>query len=249
MTQQLVVVHPDPAVLAYSAASRLLLSILDKQSVKSPVHIALTGGTVGIATLAQARELPLVDAIDWSQVHLWWGDERFLPEGDKDRNEVQAREAWLNDLDSLPQENIHYMPRLTEGYTVERAAADYSAELAQWAPEGHTVPEFDVVLLGMGPDSHVASLFPNHPDALADGARAIAVNDSPKPPAQRVSLTFDAITCAQEVWIIAAGAEKAAAVNSGLSGEDRRTCPVAGAQGTNRTLWLIDAAAAGNAAM
>lgn len=244
MTERLVVVHPTPAVLANAAAARFLTAILDKQSVSSPVHVALTGGTVGIATLAEAARSPLVEAIDWSGVHLWWGDERFLPEGDLDRNEVQARSAWLDQLVELPQENIHFMPRSRDGYSVEEAATDYANELARFASDGSSTPEFSVVLLGMGPDAHIASLFPGHPDAEQSFASAIPVRNSPKPPAERVSLTFDVIQSAEEVWIIAAGAEKAHAVAQGLAEAPRSQAPVAAAQGRSRTLWLLDAAAA-----
>lgn len=248
MSERLIVVHPTPQVLANAAAARFLTAILDQQSVASPVHVALTGGTVGIATLAEASKSPLVQAIDWSQVHLWWGDERFLPEGDSERNEVQARAAWLDSLDGLPPENIHFVPRAQEGATVEQAAAAYSQELRDHAPEGASLPQFSIVLLGMGPDSHVASLFPGHPDALKNDAPAIAVHNSPKPPALRVSLTFDVINSADQVWIIAAGAEKAAAVESGLSAVDAQDCPVSAVHGRSRTLWLLDAAAAQTAA-
>ncbi len=244
MSQRLVVVHPTPQVLAHAAAVRLLTEILDRQSVSSPVHIALTGGTVGIATLAEAAQSPLVNAIDWGNVHLWWGDERFLPEGDKDRNEVQARDAWLDSIAGLPEENIHFMPRAVDGYSLEQAAADYARELKEYAPEGAEVPSFAVVLLGMGPDAHIASLFPHHADAERNDAPAIPIHNSPKPPPLRVSLTFDAIQSADEVWVIAAGAEKAPAVAQGLAGAPRSEAPVSGAQGRSRTLWLLDAAAA-----
>jgi 6-phosphogluconolactonase len=244
MSNRLVVVHPTPQVLAHAAAARFLTAILDKQSVASPVHVALTGGTVGIATLAEAAKSPLVDAVDWTGVHLWWGDERFLPEGDSERNEVQARDALLDSLSGLPAENIHYVPRATEGYTVEQAAHDYSALLKQFAPDGADIPEFAIVLLGMGPDSHIASLFPGHPDALQDSSPAIPVRNSPKPPSERVSLTFDVIASAEEVWIIASGAEKAPAVAAGLGEVDKVRTPVSAAHGRVRTLWLLDAAAA-----
>lgn len=248
MTERLIVVHPTPQVLANAAAARFLTAILDRQSVASPVHVALTGGTVGIATLAEAAQSPLVQAIDWSQVHLWWGDERFLPEGDPDRNEVQARKAWLDSLEGLPAENVHFMPRATPDLTVQEAAQAYSKDLREHAEVGASLPQFSVVLLGMGPDSHVASLFPNHPDALNTETPAIAVENSPKPPPLRVSLSFDVINSAEEVWIIAAGAEKAEAVSRGLAAVDATQTPVSAVHGRARTLWLLDAAAAATAA-
>jgi len=105
------------------------------------------------------------------------------------------------------------------------------------------VPEFDVLLLGMGPDGHVASLFPGH-DGLAARGATVGVHGSPKPPPDRVSLTFDALRRAREVWVVAAGAEKAAQAAAALAGGAVTDVPAAGARGTERTLWLLDAAAA-----
>ena len=262
MSAPLVVVHPDPAVLAEAAAARLLTHLLDVQSVRTPVHAVLTGGTVGIKTLEAVAASPLRTAVDWSGVHLWWGDERFLPDGDPDRNETQARAALVDALvagSGLPADHVHAMPArgsVVDGdpvETPEQAAAAYAAELAPFAParasdaEEAAVPEFDVLLLGMGPDGHVASLFPGHDGLEARGA-TVGVHGSPKPPPERVSLTFDALRRAREVWVVAAGAEKAAQAAAALAGGAVTDVPAAGARGTERTLWLLDAAAAGPAA-
>jgi 6-phosphogluconolactonase len=248
---RLVVVHPGKEVLAQAAAARLVTRVLDVQSVRSPVHVVLTGGSVGIATLAAVAASPLVPAVDWSGVHLWWGDERFLPDGDPDRNETQAREAMLDALvaeHGLPEANVHPMPGPTSVATPEEGAAAYAALLAEHAgtqgPDAVAVPAFDVLLLGMGPDGHVASLFPGH-DGLAAPGTTTGVHGSPKPPPERVSLTFDAIRSAREVWIVAAGAEKAERVAAALAGGPVTEVPAAGAVGQARTLWLLDAEAAG----
>ncbi|MFI9489821.1 6-phosphogluconolactonase [Promicromonospora sp. NPDC052451] len=247
---RLVVVHPDKEVLAQAAAARLLTRVLDVQSVRSPVHVVLTGGTVGIATLAAVAASPLVPAVDWSGVHLWWGDERFLPDGDPDRNETQAREALLDALvagHGLPEANVHPMPGPSSVATPEEGAAAYAALLGEHAAPGDgsvPVPAFDVLLLGMGPDGHVASLFPGHEGLAAQGV-ATGVHGSPKPPPERVSLTFDAIRSAREVWVVAAGAEKADRVAAALTGDPVSEVPAAGAVGLSRTLWLLDAEAAG----
>jgi len=253
----LVVVHPDPDVLAEAAAARLLTRLLDVQSVRTPVHAVLTGGTVGIKTLEAVSASPLRSAVDWSGVHLWWGDERFLPDGDPDRNETQARTALVDALvadSGLPAGHVHAMPprgAVVDGSTIgtpEESAAAYAAELARFAPAtgedgAPAVPEFDVLLLGMGPDGHVASLFPGHEGLTARGA-TVGVHGSPKPPPERVSLTFDAVRRAREVWVVAAGAEKAAQAAAALAGGAVTDVPAAGARGTERTLWLLDAAAA-----
>jgi len=240
-----IVVHPDAEALAHTTAARLLVTLVDAQAHRAPLHVVLTGGTVGIATLAAVADSPVRDAVDWSQVHLWWGDERFLPDGDPDRNETQARAALLDALGpALPDGNVHAVPAPSAAVpTPEVAAEAYAAELARYAREGRQVPELDVLLLGMGPDGHVASLFPEHPALDVSGVATVGVHGSPKPPPLRVSLTFDAIRAAREVWIVAAGAEKASAVASALSSAPVTTTPAAGALGTAATRWLIDAAA------
>lgn len=235
-----VVVHPDAAAVAQATAARLLVHLLDAQSAHRPLHVALTGGTVGIAVLAAIAESPVRHAVDWTGVHLWWGDERFLPDGDPERNETGARRAMLDTL-PVPAENVHAVPPADGSRTPEDAAAAYAAELATFAPEGAPVPPFDVVLLGMGPDGHVASLFPGHP-ALEAGGVAVAVHDSPKPPPDRVSLTFDALGAAVQVWLVVAGAEKAEALSRALAGDP--ATPAARVRGTSATLWLVDLAAA-----
>lgn len=249
MSTRLAVVHPDPTVLAEATAARLLTRVLDIQSVRSPVHLVLTGGTVGIKTLAAAAASPLRAAVDWSGVHLWWGDERFLPRGDADRNETQARDALLDGLIAsagLPEANVHAVAALGDGpdeaTTPQAAAADYAAELARYADDGAT-PAFDVLLLGMGPDGHVASLFPGHV-ALGAPGMVVGVHDSPKPPPERVSLTFAAIGRAREVWVVAAGAEKAPQAAAALADGPVTEVPAVRAVGHDRTLWLLDAAAA-----
>ena len=127
----------------------------------------------------------------------------------------------------------------------EAAAARNAEELRAAArPEDHgPVPAFDVLLLGIGPEGHVASLFPSRP-ALHDDRPVVAVRDSPKPPPTRLTLTLPAIQAAREVWVLAAGSEKADAVRLALSGAEPVQVPAAGARGRQRTLFLLDRAAA-----
>ncbi len=240
MSERLVVVHPDQNTLVAAAAARFLTRLSDVQAVRSPAHVVLTGGTVGIKLLAAVADHPARDAVDWYDVHVWWGDERFLPSGDAERNETQAREALLDAL-PVPAAHVHPMPAAPG--TPEDAASRYADDLRAHAGEGAEVPAFDLLLLGMGPDAHVASLFPGHVALDAPGTTT-GVRDSPKPPPLRVSLTFAAINQAREVWIVASGAEKAAAVAAGLAAQDRAEAPVSAVHGTERTLWLLDAAAA-----
>ncbi|HTK62200.1 MAG TPA: 6-phosphogluconolactonase [Pseudonocardia sp.] len=237
--------HPDGPVLASAAAARLATRLVDVLAEREVAHLVLTGGTIGIGTLAALAGLPAREAVDWGRVHLWWGDERFVPAGDKDRNETQARDALLDSLPLNP-EFVHVMAPSDgpHGDDAEAAAEQYAAELAKYAADGADAPAFDVLLLGMGPDGHIASLFPDHPGTHETTPSAIAVHNSPKPPPNRISLTFRVIQAAREVWVVASGAEKAEAVARALTTTDQVHTPAAGAHGTEATLWLIDEAAA-----
>ena len=236
-----VLVHPDKPSLASAAAARLVTRLIDVLAAKDEAHLVLTGGTIGIGMLAEAAGLPATGAVDWDRVHLWWGDERFVPAADPDRNDLQAREALLDKL-SLRADHVHAMPASDglDGEDAQAAAERYAAELARHAPEGADAPEFDVLLLGMGPDGHIASLFPEHPGVYETEPSVIPVHNSPKPPPNRISLTFRVVQAAREVWVIAAGSEKAKVTALALTGAGPVQIPAAGARGTEATLWLLD---------
>ncbi|MFC4030450.1 6-phosphogluconolactonase [Streptomyces polygonati] len=242
-----VVVHRDKELMACAVAARLITKIVDAQAARGSASVVLTGGRNGNALLAAVAGSPARDAVDWARLDLWWGDERFLPEGDPERNITQAREALL---DSVPLDpaRVHVMgPSDGEfGSDVEAAAASYATELAAAAgPEDHgAVPSFDVLMLGVGPDTHVASLFPEHPGVRESVRTVIGVHGSPKPPPTRISLTLPAIRAAREVWLLAAGEDKAGAVALALSAPGEVQAPASGAYGRSRTLWLLDRAAA-----
>ena len=243
-----VVVHRDATLLARAVAARLITRVVDAQSAHGAAHVVLTGGGMGTAVLAEVAASRARDAVDWARLHVWWGDERFVPAGHPDRNDVAARAALL-DAVALRSAHVHAMPSLGDpagdGDGPEDAALRYAAELAAASrPEDHgPVPAFDVLMLGVGEDGHVASLFPGMP-ALFDERAVVGVRGAPKPPPNRLSLTFGAIGSAHEVWLITAGAGKAAAVNLALSGAGPVEIPAAGAHGRQRTLWLLDDAAA-----
>lgn len=242
-----VVVHRDAAALAAAIAARLVTRLVDVQSARGTASVVLTGGGVGTASLAAVRDCAARDAVDWGRVDVWWGDERFLPAGHPDRNETQARAALLDHL-PLDPTRVHPMPASDGAYgdDPEEAAAGYADALAvAAAPEDRGgVPRFDVLLLGVGPDAHVASLFPELP-ALHETRPTAAVRGAPKPPPTRITLTLPAIRSAREVWLLAAGEEKAQALRLALSSDAGPVqVPAAGARGTRRTLALLDAAAA-----
>ncbi|GAA0443365.1 6-phosphogluconolactonase [Acrocarpospora corrugata] len=238
----MILVHDNAEILAQAVAARLITRLVDVQAARGSAHLVLTGGTLGIAALAAVAASPARDAVDWRALDLWWGDERFLPAGDPDRNETQAREALLDQVGLTPS-RVHPMGRAGAGQTAEEAADAYAAELAKAASPEDLVPSFDILLLGLGPDTHVASLFPGHPALHEEERPVVAVHDSPKPPPTRISLTFPAIQAAREVWLVAAGAEKADAVHLALTAGHLQA-PAAGARGRERTLFLLDRAAA-----
>ena len=246
-------VFDDPAEVARAAGGELVLRLLGIQASRGTASIVLTGGGVGTAMLAAVAEDPDAERVDWSRVSVWWGDERFEPAGSDERNETGARSALLDGLPDLDPANVHVMPASDgpAGPDVAAAAADYAAQLAAAAGDPAIttpgrlpgVPHLDVVLLGVGPDGHVASLFPGRPDPDTDDT-VIAVTDSPKPPPTRISLTYPVLASADEVWLLATGEEKRDAVSAARN--DPGVLPASRVSGVNLTRWWLDAAAAGS---
>jgi 6-phosphogluconolactonase len=241
-----ILVHADGTLLAKAAAARLVTRLVDAVAAAGRANLVLTGGGIGTAVLAELAAAPARDAVDWQRVDFWWGDERFVPAGHPDRNETGARAALLDAIDVDPA-RVHPMPGPDgpDGDDPEAAAARYAAELrAATRHEDHgPVPAFDILMLGIGPEGHVASLFPGLP-ALYDNRPVVAVRGSPKPPPVRISLTLPSIQAAREVWILASGSEKSGAISLALSGAGPVQLPAAGARGRQRTLYLLDATAA-----
>ncbi len=244
MPSPTVIVHRSPEELASAVCARLITTLVDVQSAGRVAHWVLTGGTIADKIHAAVAATTARDAVDWSRVEFWWGDERFVAADDDDRNERQARQALLDQLRVDP-DRVHPMPSADTGLDAEAAAAAYAETLrAATRPEDHgVVPTFDVVMLGVGPDGHVASLFPERP-ALYDERPVTAVRGSPKPPPTRVTMTMPTLQHGREVWFVASGEEKAKAVHLALSGAGVVQIPAAGPRGRERTLWLLDQAAA-----
>ncbi len=238
-----VLVHADRNALAGSVAARFITKVVDLLDEQQRVNIALTGGTVGGAVLAAINESPARDSIDWSRVVLWFSDERWLPQGDPDRNDTQARAALLDHI-ALRPENVHWCPASDSGSSIDEAAAAYAAELADAAEDGRDTPRFDILFLGVGPDGHVASLFPDAPGIRVTAGTVIAVRNSPKPPPERLSLTLPAINGADRVWLALSGPDKASALGLALAGASTWEVPVAGVEGRLRTVFFVDREAA-----
>ncbi|WP_237206850.1 6-phosphogluconolactonase [Rothia nasimurium] len=256
MPNPIVVPHLDKAQLQLAGATRIINVAATAVAARGIAHLSLTGGTMGIAVLAGIAENPLSATVDWSKVHFWWSDERFVPRGHADRNEQQAKDAWLTSL-GLPEENLHVMGASDIFDTPEEAAEAYTAELARYAPEGEASPLFGLTLLGMGPDGHIASLFPDRAEILEAEATALAVHNSPKPPPTRVSLTLPVINYSERIWFLVAGSDKAEATarlraasalpETQLTAEILTQTPAAGARGLLETLILATEDALGSA--
>jgi 6-phosphogluconolactonase len=245
MSQASVIVHSEPKVLAQAVAARLIVRLIDAQAERGTVAVVLTGGRIAADIYAAMRDSPARDAVDWSHVDFWWGDERFLPLGDPERNDTQARAVLLDALPVDPT-RVHPMPPSDgpDGDDPEAAAVRYAEELAASARPGTaTLPHFDVLLLGVGEDGHVASIFPEHP-VTYETRPVSAVRGSPKPPPVRITLTLPTINTAEEVWLVASGGAKANAVGLALAGAGPVQVPAAGVRGVDNTLWLLDRAAA-----
>ena len=235
-----VVVRPSADDLATTVAGELVTRLAAAQAEHGTASVVLTGGGIGTAVLHAVTVAG--SAVDWTAVDVWWGDERWVPADDDDRNEKGAREALL-DVVGVPADRVHAIPASDAGFAEpEDAAAAYAAELLRSG--GGELPRIDVLLLGVGPEGHVASIFPGSP-AVHDDRPVVAVRDCPKPPPTRVSLGFAAITAADEVWLLVSGAGKAEAVARALSGaETPATLPAGGAVGARATRWMLDQDAA-----
>jgi 6-phosphogluconolactonase len=229
-------VQPDAGALATAVAGELLTRLADAQAAGRDPQVVLTGGGIAEAVHRELARLSPGSEVDWSRVEVWWGDERFVPRDSEDRNARDARAALL---DPVGATRVHEVPSSDDAADVDAAAAAYAVALST---DG--AAELDVVMLGVGPDGHVASLFPGHPALDAEGA-AVGVTGSPKPPPERVTLTFASLNRARAVWFLVSGAAKADAVAAALAPDgDVRDTPARGVTGREETLWFLDHEAA-----
>jgi 6-phosphogluconolactonase len=231
-------VHASPEELATVVAGAFVGSLADRQAAGEIPQVALTGGTIADAIHREIARLAPDSEVDWSRVDFFWGDERFVAPDSPERNAGQARAAFLDAVGADPA-RIHEIPSSAEANSVEDAATAY-ADLVRSAGSG----TFHLVMLGVGPDGHVASLFPGYPQVDADDI-AVAVHDSPKPPPDRISLTLPCLNRARSVWFVVSGEDKAEAVALALAeGTDVHDAPAAGVSGQVETVWFLDRAAA-----
>ena len=239
-------VLPTPASVAEAAADRIVASARNAIRLRGRFVVALSGGSAPRLVYPLLVASPRRDAIEWSKVEFFWGDERAVPPDDAESNYGLARRLLLDNLPSVRAESVHRMP--ADAPDREAATVRYEAELGRTfalPAGGPRRPRFDLIWLGMGPDGHTASLFPGA-SVLAEGERWVAPATAPQasPVAARMTFTLPLINAARAVLFVVAGADKTAAMRSIRAGSDE--LPAARVRATS-TLWLLDAAAAGGA--
>lgn len=221
---------PDASSLADGVAHDLYSFISARLDTQNIVNVALTGGTIGIASLASARELPF-NNLDLSRLHIWWGDERYVSKTSEDRNALQARKAWIDSLE-IPSANLHEFPYKESGLDAAKAALVFSEQCQKFDLT------FDLMLMGMGPDGHIASIFPGR-TSEAGSNLVFAELDSPKPPRERLSFNYSVINASDEIWFTVAGSDKAEAVSK-VFAEAPSELPASLVRGKEKTVWYVD---------
>jgi 6-phosphogluconolactonase len=225
------------AVNSQDVAGKAANLVLDRiKQTKAEINIALTGGTVGILTLKQLSVLAKNESVDWSKVQFWFGDERYVSQDSPDRNFNQAFDALLGTI-SIPEVNLHQFPSSSSGLDLEAARLLFEQHLIEFFDS--KPPKMDLTLLGMGPDGHVASIFPGHnyPET-----QIVSEADSPKPPAQRLSFSLELINRSEEVVFVVSGIDKAEAIEL-VHKDPECELPAARVQAEGLTLWIVDEAA------
>ncbi len=195
---------PTADAVAETVAELVVATAHDAIAKRGVFHWALAGGTTPKQCYGLLRDADM----DWAKVHVWFGDERCLPVGDAERNDVMADAALFSHV-AMPEAQMH---RMHTELGAEQAAALYADALA-------TIPCLDLVLLGMGEDGHTASLFPNNP-ALRNPSLAVPVYQSPKPPSERVSMGYTALKSARQRVMMITGEGKRDAFEQVCSGAD-----------------------------
>ena len=233
-------VLPDPAAVAAVTADRFVEAARAAIEERGVFRVALSGGSTPKQVYPLLLEPERRDAVDWSRVEFFWGDERSVPPDHPESNFGVAYGMFISHLPGVRADRIHRMP--AEAPDIDAAALSHESELRlAFGARGDEPPVFDLIWLGMGPDGHTASCFPGT-DALDERERWVVGNWVPQQDTWRMTYTFPVLNAAREVLVVVTGADKADAIRriraggSGLPAEE-----VDG----EAVEWLIDAAAAG----
>jgi 6-phosphogluconolactonase len=208
----------DADAASSRAASEIARRLQTARRERGAAHIALSGG----GTPASTYELLASELEDWRAIDVWFADERCVGPDDEESNYKLARETLLDAAAGLEPSRVH---RMRGELGAERGAESYAAELRERAPIERAIAVLDLIVLGIGPDGHVASLFPGAPTLDADeSVLCLPVHDSPKPPPDRITLSLSVLRAARRCLLLATGASKADAV-SAMLGEPSRHVP------------------------
>ena len=216
--------YADAAELSEEVTVQILALIEKGLKLKSQFHLVLTGGTLGVQISEALVKEFNADADSFDGLHIWWSDERFVPADSVERNAFPFHKTVTN-----KQVVIHEGLASDVAADVDEAVTDYALALEN--------VDIDLNILGLGPDGHVASLFPGIAD-IDDIRTIFAITDSPKPPATRISFTMKTINSAEEVWIVAAGESKADAVTKVIEGD--LSIPASYVRGNSHTRLIVD---------
>ena len=239
--QPQILVHPSLELLQAAAAEQFVTLIEAAVSARGRALLAISGGSAPPGLFRRLCTEPLRGRMPWSALSLIWVDERLVPFNDPESNYRMAR---LTLLDHVPIPSEQIFPVATY-YAAEQAAARYQQQVAVLLEQHEH--RIDLVLLGMGPDGHTASLFPGFPQVSTPAdLLAVAVLDAPKPPAVRISLTAYALNRARQAIFLVAGADKAPMVRAALQGPyEPTTIPAQLVRPPDgHVTWMLDAAAA-----
>lgn len=259
---QAIRVLPDAAAVSAAAAAFIADHLAAAISARGVAHWCSTGGSAAPGCYRALRMPPLRDAVDWTRVHTWWGDDRFVPSGHPLCNVLPFEQILLasggDDSGSdtaggvgvdIPASNIHSIPSweaIGRGEGPAWVAARYEAQIRALGPppDSDGIPVFDLVLLGVGPDGHILSVFPGS-DVWDSTALCVAVPAPThvEPHVERVTMHPRILVPARAVLLAAAGRSKAAVLGRALAGGDVRELPVRATMTPNAT-WLLDKAAA-----
>jgi 6-phosphogluconolactonase len=259
-------VLPTADDVAEAAAHEIARVLADAIRDRGVAHWATTGGSIATPVYRLLRASPLREAVDWERVHVWWGDDRFVPFDHPDSN-VQPLEqilletggdegvsgtgnadvAWRGLGVRIPAGNLHRIPTaaaIGQGTGAAGAAAAYERDLEALAPAGADgVPALDLIVLGVGPDGHILSVFPG--SAVWDAAELVVAVPAPthvEPHVERITMHPRLLAPAREVLVVTTGASKAANVGRAWTGDDVRELPVRAAR-LPTAVWILDAEA------
>ena len=239
MSDRDVTVLPSPAAVAEATAERMVALARDAISERGVFRVALSGGGTPKQVYPLLLDRPRVRAVDWSKVEFFWGDERAVPPDHPESNFGVAYRMLIAHLPGVRNDRIHRMP--AEAADIDGAALTYESEIRlAFDARGDAPPAFDLVWLGMGPDGHSASLFPESA-ALDETERWVVGNYAPAQEAWRMTMTFPLINAAREVLFVVTGADKAEKIAAIRAGDEELP---AGRVHAAHTAWLLDEAAA-----